>query len=604
MLDPRLMPSRLVLPEERSPVPIVPPVPSSRWRGLQVAGRLAAWWMSEWWLRLRGQATPEENARHLKRLLEQLGGLWVMTGQLLSLRVDLFSAVLCRELSSLQMQGVGVPFEHVEAVLVEQLGRPVDEVFSDFDRRPFAATWVCQIHRARLREEGVWVAVKVQRPYLRDAFARDLRLMGRLVAVLTRLGILPSMRWEIGLWELRQMVEQETDFRFEAAAIRRMARNLPGRRVVVPHLFAQYSTERLLVTEFLSAALMSDLIRLSRQEPERVAFWLRDNGIDPRTVARRLFNSFLRQLFEDNFYHGDLYPGNIVLLRDNRLALLHFGACGFTDREYLQKIRLFVRTLAARDYAKAADLMLMLCVELPDIDVEQVKDDMVRSLRAWTARTYVRELPYDAKSIDAATVEVMRILFRYGCALDWGFLRIRRAIAILDASLAHLDPDVNYSEQTERYFRRAERRSFERFADRLSATVATTTMRAFEIQERVGEFTMFYGTILRRNAQVFRGTTDRFSYLLAAGLSQVGLVLLAGGVVILLLLLERTWPDLAARLAGPQVLALLQRLPAFETKIWVAALALVAYLLVRLGRLRRRFLQRDPASRGGAATVA
>lgn len=604
MLDPRLMPSRLVLPEERSPVPILAPVPPSRWRGLQVVGHLAAWWMSGWWLRLRGRATPEENARHLKRLLERLGGLWVMTGQLLSLRVDLFSAILCRELSSLQMQGAGVPFEHVEAVLVEQLGRSVDEVFADFDRRPFAATWVCQIHRARLREEGVWVAVKVQRPHLREAFARDLRLMGRLVAVLTRLRILPSMRWEIGLWELRQMVEQEVDFRFEAAAIRRMASNLPGRRVVVPQLFPRYCSERLLVTEFFSAALMSDVIRLSREDPERVAVWMRDNGIDPKAVARRLFNSFLRQLFEDNFYHGDLYPGNIVLLRDNRLALLHFGACGFTDREYLQKIRLFIRTLAARDYAKAADLMLMLCVELPDIDVEQVKDDVVRSLRAWTARTYVRELPYDEKSIDAATVEVMRILFRYGCALDWGFLRIRRAIAILDASLAHLDPDVNYSEQTERYFRRAERRSFERFTDRLSATVATTTMRAFEIQERVGEFTMFYGTILRRNAQVFQGTTDRFSYLVAAGLSQVGLALLAAGAVIVLLLLERSSPDLAVWLAGRQVATLLQALPAFDTNVWMAALALVGYLFVRVGRLRRRFLQREPASRGGTATAA
>jgi ubiquinone biosynthesis protein len=604
MLDPSLTPSRLIHAEERAPVPIAAPTPPSRWQGPRVIGRVLAWSMTNVWLRLRGRLTPEDNARRLKVLLDRLGGLWIMAGQLLSLRVDLFSPVLCRELSSLQMQGTAVPFESARQVLEDELGANLDTVFAEFDRAPFAATWVCQIHRARLREEDQWVAVKIQRPYLQDTFARDLRWMTRLARWMTRLGFLRSMRWEIGLWELRQVVEQETDFRFEASAIRRMDKNLPGRRVAVPHLFARYCTSRLLVTEFIHAALMSDYIRMAREDPDRLRRWLVENRIDPKVVARRLFNSFLRQLFEDNFYHGDLYPGNIVLLRDNRLALLHFGSCGFTDREYLQKIRLFFRTLAARDYAKAADLMLMLCAELPDIDVDRVKDDVVRSLRAWTGRTYVRELPYDAKSIDNATVEVMRTLFEHGCALDWGFLRIRRAIAILDASLAQLNPEVNYSELSDDYFRRAERRSFVRFSEGLPARLATSAMRTFEIQDRVNEFTMFYGTILRRNAQVFQGTTDRFSYLVAAGLGQVGLVLILVGVVGVVLLMDRTQPDLTLRLVGPQVARWVERLPFADTRIWAAILAVDAFLLYRLGRLRRRFLQRDVAARSGAATLA
>jgi predicted unusual protein kinase regulating ubiquinone biosynthesis (AarF/ABC1/UbiB family) len=290
-------------------------------------------------------------------------------------------------------------------------------------------------------------------------------------------------------------------------------------------------------------------------------------------------------------------------LRDNRLALLHFGSCGFTDREYLQKIRLFFRTLAARDYAKAADLMLMLCAELPDIDTDRVKDDVVRSLRAWTARTYVRELPYDVKSIDNATVEVMRTLFCNGCSLDWGFLRIRRALAILDASLAHLFPEVNYSEVSDTYFRRAERRAFVRFASRIPARVATSTMRTFELQDRLGEFTMFYGTILRRNAQVFQGTTDRFSFLVAAGLGQVAWLLLVMGALIGVVLVDRLWPDLATRLVGHQVARLAARLPLADTRVWVALLAFDALLLVRLGRLRKRFLQRD-STRSGADPTA
>ena len=604
MIDLRLSPTRLIRPEERTPIPIVAPVPPSRWHGVRVLARVLAWFAGGLWLRLGRRLTPEARARRFKQLLEQLGGLWIMAGQLLSLRVDLFSAVLCRELSSLQMQGTGLPFELARQVLEAELARPLEEVFTEFDRAPFAATWVCQIHRARLREEGEWVAVKIQRPFLQATFARDLKWMARLARCFEQFTYWSSMRWDVGLWELRQIVEQETDFRFEASAITRMEKNLPSRRVAVPHLFTRYCTSRLLVTQFIHAALMSDYIRMAREDPDRLRRWLIENDIDPKVVARRLFNSFLRQLFEDNFYHGDLYPGNIVLLRDNRLALLHFGSCGFTDREYLQKIRLFFRTLAARDYAKAADLMLMLCAELPDIDTDQVKDDVVRSLRAWTARTYVRELPYDVKSIDNATVEVMRTLFSYGCSLDWGFLRIRRAIAILDASLAHLFPEVNYSELSDAYFRRAERRSFAGFASRLPARIATGTMRSFEIQDRVGEFTMFYGTILRRNAQVFQGTTDRFSFLVAAGLGQLALLLLVMGALIGVVLLDRLRPDLTAWLVGPQVERLVARLPFADTRVWIAILAFDAFLLARLGRLRKRFLQRDANRSGGAVPTA
>lgn len=603
MLDPTLTPTRLILPEERPPIPINAPTLPSQGVGALVIGRLVTWWVVGLWLRLRRRVTPEQNAQRLKRLLEQLGGLWIMAGQLLSLRVDLFSAVLCRELSSLQMRGTGVPYNFVEDVLRAELGRPVEEVFTDFDPTPFAATWVGQIHRAKLRHEGRWVAVKVQRPFLQATFARDLKWMARLAWWMQRFRMFPSMRWDVGLWELRQIVEQETDFRFEAAAIRRMAKNLP-KHVAVPHLFPGYCTSGLLVTEFIHAALMSDYIRLSREDPERLRRWLRENDIDPQVVGRRLFNALMRQLFEDNFYHGDLYPGNIVLLRHNRLALLHFGSCGFTDREYLQKIRLFFRTLAARDYAKAADLMLMLCAELPDIDVDHLKDDVIRSLRAWTARTYVRELPYDVKSIDNATVEVMRTLFRYGCSLDWGFLRVRRAIAILDASLAHLNPEVNYTELSDDYFKRAERRSFVRFTDRLPARVATSTMRTFEIQDRVNEFTMFYGTILRRNAQVFQGTTDRFSLLVGAGLGQLALVLAVVGALILILLLDRARPELAGWLAGPQVTQLAERLPYADTRIWAAILAFDVFLVTRLVRLRKRFRQRDVTARAGVPTTA
>ncbi len=600
MIDPALTPSRLVRPDERPRIEVVPAQPRSRFHAFRVFASFLVWLASMSWLRVTGRLTPEESGRRLTRLLERLGGLWIMGGQLLSMRVDLFSPALCRELSSMQMRGTAFPFEQVRDVVEAELGRPLGDVFDEFTAEPFAATWVAQIHRARLRREQVWTAVKVQRPEVAGRFAGDLALIERLARWLDWLHVLKSVRWQVGVWELRQIAEQETDFRYEAAAIRRMAGNLPAKRVLVPDLFEEYSTARLLVTEFLHAALASDAIRLSESDPHRLDAWLRENRIEPPLVARRLFHSFLRQLFEDNFYHGDLYPGNIVLLRDNRLALLHFGACGFTDREYLQKIRLFFRTLATRDYAKAADLTLLLCTTLPAIDVARVKEDLVRSLRAWTARTYVAELPYDQKSIDNATVEVMKTLLEHGCTMDWGFLRIRRAMAILDATLVHFYPTANYSELCEDYFRRAERRRIEQVRPRALATrLASGALRGLDVQDRVSEFTMFYGAIIRRNAQVFRATTDRFSFLTGTLFGQAALVLGVIGVLLVAALVERMHPGLVAPILGVQFAGAAAHLPALNVTLWTIVVLADAYLAVTAWRLRARFLkERSPRTAG------
>ena len=122
MIDPALTPTRLVRPEERGRLTIRPAASLPRFYTLRVLARFVAWAVAIGWLRLLGRLTPEENARRLKQLLEHLGGLWIMAGQLLSMRVDLFSPELCRELSSMQMRGTGFPFDQARLVIEQELG--------------------------------------------------------------------------------------------------------------------------------------------------------------------------------------------------------------------------------------------------------------------------------------------------------------------------------------------------------------------------------------------------------------------------------------------------------------------------------------------------
>jgi ubiquinone biosynthesis protein len=575
-----------------------------RGRGWFSARVLSAWVLRVGWLRVTGRLTHLENARQLTQLLERLGGLWIKFGQLLSLRVDLFSAELCRELTAMQTRGAPFSFEEARRIVEEDLGAPLERHFGDFDERPFATTWNSQVHRARLVRENVWVAVKILRPGTKEVFERDLAVMTRFVRVVMRLRLAPSVRWEEGLAELRQIAREEADLRFEAAAVERLRKNLPRRKILVPDVFHDYSTSRIFVSEFIHAALMSDMVRLRREDPERLNRWLAANDIDPRRVARRLIFSLLRQLFEDNFYHGDLHPGNIVLLRGSRVAFLHFGSCTFTEREYLQKLRLFFRALATRDYAKAADLCFLLCGQLPVIDVESVKALVVRDLRTWATRTFVKELDYDEKSIDHATIVVTQTLFEHGCAVDWPFLRVRRAVTVLDASLACLYPEVNYTRLCGRYFQKADQRAIAATIGRpLVARTVAGFSRALDLQERFAEYSLFQGGIIRRHAQVFQGATDKLSELVALILGQCLLVLGVGAAFLAAVIVEQQAPGSLATLLGRQLAGLVSRAAAIGPQLAWGLLAVDALTSLGVARLRRRFLEKDVRLPGTQASV-
>jgi len=592
MLDESTIPTRLIDPKTRPRVSIVEPVPPARFRSVIVLLRLTSLFVLAGVQRLFGRYTVEGHAVRLRNLFEEFGGLWVKAGQLLSLRIDIFSPELCRELSKLQHRAQGFPAPFARRTIEQDLGAPIESIFDEFDDMPFAAASIGQVHRAHLRRENRWVAVKVQKPYSQELFARDLVVIKWIVSALVTLRIKPQMRWPGGLWELRQIMREELDFRFEASAMRRMRKSLKKHEVYVPKVFSEYNAPHVLVSEFIFAVLMADYIKVAEEDPARLRAWLAENNIQPRVLARRLIFSLFRQLFEDNLYHGDLHPGNIVLLRDSRVVLIDFGTTAFTEREYLDRFKLFVRSLATLDYAKAADMSFLLSAVLPDVNTDAVKERLVRALRMWATRTLVPELPYHDKSVDNATVEVTTILFEENITMEWAFLRIRRAITTLDASLIYLFPKVNYTKMCQQYFEQAERRSIKKtFGPQVVTRLAGSVRTGLDIQDRVGEYMLFQSSLIRRQSQVFQGVTTKLSQVGALFIRQVAFFVLAHGVLILLVFLQQQYPELVERFLGTQLVSFAKFFPTLDTQLWLGLQLLDAYIFWSLLRLQRRLLR-------------
>jgi ubiquinone biosynthesis protein len=554
-------------------------------------------------LAVRRELTAEAYGRRLREAFEEVGGLFIKVGQLLSLRNDVFPEALCRELSQLQERSVGFPGEQARAIIEADLGGPIKDFFAEFDDLPFAAVPWGQVHRARLND-GTTVAVKVQLPYLGELFARDIVLCRFFVGLLQTFRVYLHMRWEEGMSELEQMATEDLDFHYEASSMRRMRKTLRRHGIRVPRVFTEFSSNRVLVSEFIEAVLMSDLHRVAQTSPQRLQDWCRENNVEPRKVAQRLFLSLFRQIFEDNLYHGDLRPENIILLRNSEVAFIDFRTVHFTEREYLQKYRLFIHALATRDYAKAADLAFMLCALLPVIDIELAKEKVVRALRAWATRTPVRELSYDVRSIDHATTEVVRVLFNYKCTMEWAWLRIHRTMSMLDISLARLWPNMSHTKQAARYFRRANQRSLsEMVGPTLHARTLASMRTAMDIQDRINENTMYQSSLIRRHAQTFQGATNKFADTFAAFVGVLAVVVLVPGLVLVAVLLGQRNPELTHTLFGPQVMGLISRLPDFDARVAAALLLADLYFFVTFQRLKNRLRQKDVRQHERVAAV-
>jgi len=298
-----------------------PPVPSPR---VAVLGTLASdLYLGYAALRERERWFPDlvrpqdwelAHRRGAGRLLdaaEALGGTLIKAGQFASTRPDLLPAPYVEDLASLQDRVPPQPFAVIGEAVARELGRPLPEVFSEFDEEPIAAASIAQVHRARLAN-GRPVAVKVQYPGVAALIEADLGALEAIFEAVARLE--PQIRLHPIADYLRWTLPLELDFRREAGAIDDLRSALSDRDdVVVPEVVEDLTTGRLLVMELLEGVKITDKEALSRA------------GIEPREVAELLTDAYTDQMLRRRILHADPHPGNLLVQPGPRLVLLDHG---------------------------------------------------------------------------------------------------------------------------------------------------------------------------------------------------------------------------------------------------------------------------------------
>lgn len=584
MLDTRATPTPLY-PERTRSVPTTSRELRVRWRLLCVLS--LAFWLGARWCAVR--LTPGRlgavDAR-IRSLLERCGGAWVKAGQLVAMRRDLFPPGLCDALAALQDRTVGFPGEQALSVLEEELRLTREQVFSEFQEEPIAAGSVGQVHRARL-VGGVEVAVKIQRVGIETAFAADMRLVRLMVRLLGIVRFMPEARWDEFAWELEQMFANELDYRSEAASQNLMRTQLRKHNVYVPKVFWELTSRRVLVMEFVTGVAMSEFIEACEHDRPRLEKWLAQNDIEPRRVGYYLYDTHTRQVFEDNLFHADLHPGNIVLLRGSRIALIDFGSVGSIDTNRLKKYYLLFQSIARGAFEKAADMLLLLSPEPLGAVRGAIKSDLIRQLRIWRERSRIRSLPYHEKSLTTLMGGMALALKRHRVPATWEFMRVNRAEVTMDLSLAYLLPDIDYFTMIRAYERQARRRELERaFSDGSMRNWVTRAHQLAETLDYAGERAYFDAEWVRDRAILLGSSTSTFASAVSAvvGLMTRLMTVLLFALPLLFLYQRGLLRGVAAWL---EVTPPLDRLPRLSVAALLVCLAVLVYLRMGFGRIHR-----------------
>jgi|GEM_PF-397900 len=501
-----LIPTPLDFGKKRRPIELEEPVATPWWRGIWSVWMIARYFILRRIRKMTGRFDENADARDARLLFETLSGMWIKVGQLLSLRTDLLSEAMCRELSELQFQMRGFPSRTAMKVIETDLGQPLQKLFTSFETHPMAAASICQVHRAVLRSNDRRVIVKVMRPGVERNFQGDMRWLGGIVFFMRIFGIASTLRFDEGLRELRSLLAEETNYAFEALHLKVMRATLKDHGVIVPKVYSKLCSARVLVMEEIPGVLMSSYIRARREQPDMLRKWELKNGIEPKEIAEALVITTMRQILEDNQFHGDLHPGNIMLLCDNRIALIDFGSVGRLDTQQWKIYRQMTQSLARRDFNRAADYMLMMAPQVPARGTSSLRRELADAMRHWEARSGIETSAYEENSMGSLSTDTAAIMSKYKVPPSWAMMRVGRSLATLDASLTTLSTDGNFMRLYRAYFkdRMARERSFK-------GRIANAAKIADEVATMLADAQVLISPQIRNQALRLRGMADRIS---------------------------------------------------------------------------------------------
>jgi len=324
---------------------------------LERAGRLLHW-------KTTNEITQLDLPVRIRLALTELGPSFVKLGQILATRVDVFPPAWILEFEKLHSQVPPVPFEQLQPDLERIWGGSVDSVFAEFEREPFAAASIAQVHRARLLD-GAAVVVKVRRPDIKAKIDADIRILTHLARLL-ELEMPDMRRYHVVqiVGQLQRSLLRELDLVKEARNLESFAINFAqDDSVHIPKVYWEYCAETVNVQEEL-IGIAGSQIALAEAA-----------GYDLKLLASRGANAVLKMILLDGYFHADPHPGNVIYLPGNRIGLIDFGMVGRVTDTRREQLIDFLQALIQKNETGMLNVLIVWAGDV-EIDEERLAYDI------------------------------------------------------------------------------------------------------------------------------------------------------------------------------------------------------------------------------------
>ncbi|KAI3470976.1 hypothetical protein Pfo_027639 [Paulownia fortunei] len=390
---------------------------------------------------------------YLRKLFERMGATYIKLGQFIASAPTLFPPEYVQEFQYCFDRAPSVPFQEIQAILREDLGKPIDAVFEYVDPTPIASASIAQVHGARIKDTQEDVVIKVLKPGIEDILVADLnfvyivaRILEFLSPDLSRASLVAIVK------DIRESMLEEVDFKKEATNVESFRRYLEAmgltRQATAPKVYQEYSTRRVLTMERLYGVPLTDLNSINSLVP------------NPETSLITALNVWFGSLLACETFHADVHAGNLWLLRDGRIGFLDFGIVGRISPKTWGAMEVFLASLATEEYESMASSLIDMGATSKNVDSKAFARDLekifssIQDLDTEIIVAAAREpntnatavsanLLVDERQMNALFLDVVRVSESYGLRFPREFALLMKQLLYFDRYTRLLAPNLN-----------------------------------------------------------------------------------------------------------------------------------------------------------------
>lgn len=354
---------------------------------------------------------------------EELGATFIKLGQLLSTRPDLVGQDLAYELTKLQDDAPPIPFETVKEIIESELDDDMENLFAEFEEKPIGSASIGQVHKAKFHN-GTEVAVKVQKPGVEELIDTDLDIMhffaGRVNQFVRRSRVynFPAI-----ISEFERSIKMEIDYKYESSNISHLKNDFKNDRTVyVPEVYNRYTTSKVLTMEYIRGKKVSEVM----ENPE---------GYDPKLIAKRGLDSYIKQILFNGFFHADPHQGNIMIMPNNVICYIDMGSMGVMDEDFRNDLAQLFQFIISKNVNGIINQLNYMDILDRGVPVKDLKYD----INSMVNRYYGAELDNFTSGVD----DLMNLMVKYEVSLPREFVLMARGFSLIEDMGMKLDPEFD-----------------------------------------------------------------------------------------------------------------------------------------------------------------